>query len=35
MYFKHKDIDILKVKWWKIIYHENAKAQEAGVAMLI
>lgn len=35
MKFKHKDMDNLKVKWWKKIYHEKVKPKKASVAMLI
>lgn len=35
MTFKYKDMDNLKVKWWKKIYHEKAKPKKASVAMLI
>lgn len=35
MKFKYKDMDNLKVKWWKKMYHEKVKPKKVSVAMLI
>ena len=34
-HFRPKDTYILKVRWWKNIFHANGKQKKAGVAILI
>ena len=33
MYFKYKDIDQLKAKGWKKVYHAESQHKEAGMAV--
>lgn len=34
-HFKYNDIERLKVKWWKKVYHENINQRKERVATLI